>query len=257
MRISRTLLEPNSPTKTTKNVARAARCTRRTLRELDSLGTAMEHFTDADFLDMDLLDESIAALEEDMRELQERLARAFQELRGGHRGTGDDTVLRPSEGAPTAPGHRSGSMGDGPLQSGDAKRESVEGHDCPADSEDVSRDGLERASVGDSEGPAVSEDTARNVLHHANVEARDLEGEPSPSTAYEASSRGTRSRGCGDSARCASSDATSNSSCRGPAMNAAASVSETPVAPITEATPQLGPPRRRMLPPTEHSSQML
>ncbi|KAL3184135.1 hypothetical protein MRX96_032422 [Rhipicephalus microplus] len=220
---------------------------------LDFVG---ERSTDDDLMDMDRLDENMAAVKAAiLGALQAMLERSrdFQELRGGHGSTDDNDGSRPCQGAQTHPGPSPGSMGDGPLQwqsqPGNADRELVKEHDFPAHAEDLSRDLLQHANVGeDSEGPAISEETARNGSYHASTEATDLEGKSSQCTAYEGAGR----CGSGYSVRNASSDGTSTSSCCNAAMNAA---SETNVPLITEAKQAEGHPDGGMLPQTERSSQ--
>ncbi|KAL3184133.1 hypothetical protein MRX96_032420 [Rhipicephalus microplus] len=214
----------------------------------------MESFADDGFLDMDWLDEYIAALEADKKEPEERLSRVFKELRGGHKPAGDNDKSRLSQGALNHSGPGPRSMGDGPLQwqsrRGNADREPVKEHERPTDSETISRNGLEPPSVGDSEGPAVSEDTTRDGSNHACAGATGLEGKSSLCTAYE----GARRCDCEYSVQSASSDGTSTSSCCNPAMNAA---SETNVPLITEAKQAGGETHGGILPQTEHTSQTL
>ncbi|KAL3184137.1 hypothetical protein MRX96_032424 [Rhipicephalus microplus] len=188
---------------------------------------------------MEWRDERIAALEQEITELEERLFAVLHELSGAHGPAGDDAGCRPSQGAPTLAGHRSGGMGDGPLQRltrpGAATRDAVQANDCTAPA-DLSGYHMQIDSVGHSEGLAISEDTERN--DHASVGARDLEGESSLCIAYE----GTGSRRFGFPVQFTSNDGTSASSCCAPAMNAATSASETPASPITEATQPQGHP---------------
>ncbi|KAL3184134.1 hypothetical protein MRX96_032421 [Rhipicephalus microplus] len=188
---------------------------------------------------MEWRDERIAALEQEITELEERLFAVLHELSEGHGPTSDDAGCRPSQGAPTLPGHRSGGMGDGPLQRqaqpGATTRDAVQANDCTAPA-DLSGYHMQIDSVGHSEGLAISEDTERN--DHASVGARDLEGESSLYIAYE----GAGSRRFGFPVQFTSNDGTSSSSNCAPAMNAATSASETPASTITEATQPRGHP---------------
>ncbi|KAH8037782.1 hypothetical protein HPB51_017282 [Rhipicephalus microplus] len=227
---------------------RNTRCTRPNLHAPNSFDPALERFTDDDFLDMEWRDERIAALEQEITELEERLFAVLQELSGGHGPAGDDAGCRPSQGAPTLPGHRSGGMGDGPLQRqaqpGAATRDAAQANDCSAPA-DLSRYHMQIASVGHLEGLAISEDKERN--DHASVGARDLEGVSSLCIAYE----GTGSHRFGFPVQFTSNDGTSASSCCAPAMNAATSA-RTAASPITEARQPQGHPHRQSLSDRRH-----